>query len=122
MWEFRIERFWLRWPLDFEKPDKTHTLYQREIAQKKWPLPVSALFTCGHSSAETLHKLGILTIGDLAKTDPAILEAHLKSHGRCLWQYANGIDDSSSPGSFQGKRDRQLHHFKQRCHHQRGSL
>ena len=79
---------------DFEKPDKTHTLYQREIAQKMWPLPVSALFTCGHSSAETLHKLGILTIGDLAKTDPAILEAHLKSHGRCLWQYANGIDDS----------------------------
>lgn len=63
---------------DFEKPDKTHTLYQREIAQKMWPLPVSALFTCGHSSAETLHKLGILTIGDLAKTDPAILEAHLK--------------------------------------------
>ena len=60
-----------------------------------WPLPVSALFTCGHSSAETLHKLGILTIGDLAKTDPAILEAHLKSHGRCLWQYANGIDDST---------------------------
>ena len=80
---------------DFEKPDKTHTLYQREIAQKMWPLPVSALFTCGHSSAETLHKLGILTIGDLAKTDPAILEAHLKSHGRCLWQYANGIDDST---------------------------
>ena len=32
---------------DFEKPDKTHTLYQREIAQKMWPLPVSALFTCG---------------------------------------------------------------------------
>ena len=62
---------------DFEKPDKTHTLYQREIAQKMWPLPVSALFTCGHSSAETLHKLGILTIGDLAKTDPAILEACL---------------------------------------------
>lgn len=80
---------------DFEKPDKTHTLYQREIAQKMWPLPVSALFTCGHSSAETLHKLGILTIGDLAKTDPAILKAHLKSHGRCLWQYANGIDDST---------------------------
>jgi len=80
---------------DFEKPDKTHTLYQREIAQKMWPLPVSALFTCGHSSAETLHKLGILTIGDLAKTDPAILEAHLKNHGRCLWQYANGIDDST---------------------------
>ena len=80
---------------DFEKPDKTHTLYCREIARKMWPLPVSALFTCGHSSAETLRKLGILTIGDLAHTDLSILEAHLKSHGRCLWQYANGIDNST---------------------------
>ena len=80
---------------DFEKPDKTHTLYYREIRQKMWPLPVSDLFTCGRSSVETLHKLGILTIGDLAQTDPAILEAHLKSHGRNLWQYANGIDDST---------------------------
>lgn len=80
---------------DFEKPNKTHTLYYREIRQKMWPLPVSDLFTCGHSSVETLHKLGILTIGDLAQTDPAILEAHLKSHGRNLWQYANGIDDST---------------------------
>ena len=80
---------------DFQKPDKTHTLYHSEIAQKMWPLPVSTLFTCGRSSAETLRKLGILTIGDLAHTDPAILEAHLKSHGRSLWQYANGIDDST---------------------------
>ena len=79
---------------DFQKPDKTHTLYQEEIPEKMWPLPVSTLFTCGHSSAETLRKLGILTIGDLAKTDPVILESHLKSHGRSLWKYANGIDDS----------------------------
>ena len=59
-----------------------------------WPLPVSSLFLCGHSSAETLHKLGILTIGDLAHAQTDILEAHLKSHGLTLWRYANGIDDS----------------------------
>ena len=57
---------------DFQKPDKTHTLYQEEIPEKMWPLPVSTLFTCGHSSAETLRKLGILTIGDLAKTDSLV--------------------------------------------------
>ena len=49
---------------------------------------------CGHSSVETLKKLGILTIGDLAAADPAILEAYLKSHGLTLWNYANGRDDS----------------------------
>ncbi len=79
---------------DFKKPDLVHTLYVREISEKMWPLPVSSLFLCGHSSVETLRKLGILTIGDLAHAQPDILEAHLKSHGLTLWQYANGIDDS----------------------------
>lgn len=79
---------------DFKKPDLVHTLYVREIPEKMWPLPVSSLFLCGHSSVEALRKLGILTIGDLAHAQPDILEAHLKSHGLTLWQYANGIDES----------------------------
>ena len=48
----------------------------------------------GGSSVETLKKLGIRTIGELAQADPKILELHLKSHGRMLWNFANGIDDS----------------------------
>lgn len=79
---------------DFKKPNLVHTLYSHEIQDKLWPLPVSSLFMCGHSSEETLRKLEILTIGDLAQTDPAILTAHLKSHGILLWNYANGRDDS----------------------------
>lgn len=77
---------------DFKKPNLVHTLYSWEIEEKLWPLPVSSLFMCGRSSVETLHKLGILTIGELAAADPRILEAHLKSHGLILWQYANGQD------------------------------
>ena len=79
---------------DFQKPNLVHTLYSYEIQEKMWKLPVSSLFMCGRSSVETLHKLEILTIGDLAKTDVSILTAHLKSHGKTLWEYANGIDDS----------------------------
>ncbi|MBR1702278.1 MAG: DNA polymerase IV [Lachnospiraceae bacterium] len=79
---------------DFRKPNLTHTLFASEIPEKLWPLPVSNLFLCGHSSVETLRKLGILTIGELAHTDRAILESHLKSHGLLLWNYANGIDAS----------------------------
>lgn len=79
---------------DFKKPNLVHTLYQSEIREKMWPLPVSDLFGCGKASVDTLQKLEINTIGDLAKTDPGILKAHLKSHGYGLWQYANGIDDS----------------------------
>lgn len=80
---------------DFKKPDLVHTLYSWEIKEKLWPLPVSSLFLCGHSSVEVLRKLGILTIGELARSNPSILEAHLKSHGVTLWEYANGEDDST---------------------------
>ncbi|MEG1847180.1 MAG: DNA polymerase IV [Lachnospiraceae bacterium] len=79
---------------DFKKPNLVHTLYQSEIQEKMWPLPVSALYMCGNSSTAVLHKLGIVTIGELAFADPDILVSHLKSHGRLLWEYANGYDDS----------------------------
>lgn len=79
---------------DFKKPNLVHTLFSQEIQQKLWPLPITSLFMCGHSSVDTLKKLEILTIGDLAKANPDIIAAHLKSHGILLWQYANGIDDS----------------------------
>ena len=79
---------------DFEKPDKVHTLYPEEIPAKMWPLPVSELYMVGHASAQRLMQLGIRTIGDLAHTDPAFLQFHFKSHGKTMWEYANGIDSS----------------------------
>lgn len=76
---------------DFEKPDKVHTLWKSEIEEKMWPLPVSELFMVGKSSLPKLRNLGIHTIGDLAKMNPEILEAHLKSFGKLIWENANGI-------------------------------
>ncbi len=90
---------------DFTKPDKTHTLFSYEIKEKMWPLPVRDLFLCGKSAAATLNKLGIFTIGELAKTDVNILTSHLKSHGVTLWEFANGIDNSgieTDPGDAKG--------------------
>ena len=79
---------------DFEKPDKVHTLFPEEIQEKMWPLPVSDLLYAGKSSVQKLHNLGIFTIGDLAAANPLVLQQHLKSHGRELHNYANGIDNS----------------------------
>lgn len=59
-----------------------------------WPLPVSELFMVGHSSADRLLQLGIRTIGELAGCSPEFLQQHFKSHGKLMWEYANGIDDS----------------------------
>lgn len=80
---------------DFKKPNLVHTLFKHEIEKKMWPLPVSSLYMCGKSSVEELRKLEILTIGDLARANPDIISLHLKSHGRLLWEYANGIDNSN---------------------------
>lgn len=80
---------------DFKKPDLVHTLFPSEVPKKMWPLPVEDLFMVGRSSAQRLKLLGIRTIGDLARTDPAIIVSHLKSHGQTIWEYANGIERSS---------------------------
>ena len=75
---------------DFEKPGKVHTLFPEEIRVKMWPLPIGELYMAGRSSVEVLKKLEINTIGDLAQADPKLITLHLKSHGRMLWEFANG--------------------------------
>lgn len=83
---------------DFQKPDRVHTLFPEEIEAKMWPLPIEDLFFAGASSCALLHNLGIRTIGDLAKADPSMIQAHLKKHGELLYHYAHGEDlDSLKP-------------------------
>ena len=79
---------------DFEKPDRVHTLFQEEIQKKMWPLPVSELLFVGRSTEQVLKKLGIYTIGELARTDVEILKYHLKKQGESIWNFANGRDAS----------------------------
>lgn len=79
---------------DFQKPDRVHTLWRREIRQKMWPLPISDLFFVGRATEKKLQKLGIRTIGELAGADPDILQTHLKKHGETIRMFANGIDVS----------------------------
>lgn len=77
---------------DFEKPDKTHTLFFHEIPQKLWPLPVRELFMVGEATERKLALMGIRTVGALAQTDPAFLRRKLGKQGEILWQFANGRD------------------------------
>lgn len=75
---------------DFEKPDKIHTLFKSEIEEKLWKLPVSEMFMVGKKSIPKLNKMGIKTIGDLAKTDKSILIKEFGKYGYMIWTYANG--------------------------------
>ena len=80
---------------DFEKPDKVHTLYPKEIPEKMWPLPVRELLFLGKASEEKLVKHGIRTIGDLAHTGEREIQLLLgEKTGHQLYLSANGMDDS----------------------------
>lgn len=80
---------------DFEKPDKTHTLFAEEIPEKMWPMPVRELFFVGGAAAGKLERIGLHTIGAVAACDEQILKAHLgNKYGALIHQYALGIDDS----------------------------
>ncbi len=77
---------------DFEKPNKVHTLFPEEIEEKMWVLPVRDLFLVGAATEKKLNRLGIYTIGDLAKADEALIKKRLGKHGQTIWHFANGRD------------------------------
>lgn len=79
---------------DFEKPFKIHTLYNYEIKEKMWPLPIGDLFGIGKKSSEKLVNLGIKTIKDLALSDPNYLYKYFKNQAVVMINSANGIDES----------------------------
>ncbi len=79
---------------DFSKPNKIHTLYESEIKEKMFSLPISDLFGVGKKSAEKLLKLGIQTIGDLAHAKGENLYPYFKNQSMKLIELANGIDTS----------------------------
>ncbi|NLN66433.1 MAG: DNA polymerase IV [Clostridiaceae bacterium] len=79
---------------ELKKPDRVHTLFPDEIKCKMWPLPVGELFMVGRATAPKLYRMNIFTIGDLANSDPELLKYFLKSWGKLIQDYANGIEDS----------------------------
>ena len=79
---------------DFKPKNTVHTLFKEEVSQKMWPLPASDLFMVGRATKEKLSKLNINTIGDIAKADVNLLMQKMHSHGKLIYEYANGIDNS----------------------------
>ncbi len=66
---------------DFQKPDRTHTLWPEEVPSKMWPLPIGSLYGCGGKTASRLAGIGITTIGEAAAADPAMLQSFLGEKG-----------------------------------------
>lgn len=89
---------------DFEKPNKVHTLFPEEMAEKFWPLPVGELFLVGAKTQAKLNRLGIYTIGELAKADGAFIRRKLGKAGETVWHFANGRNaDAVTPEPAENK-------------------
>ena len=78
---------------DYKKPDATTVIDRNNYKDIVWPLPVGDLLFAGRHTTETLGKIGIKTIGELAAADRELTGAALGKMGYTLWDYANGIDN-----------------------------
>jgi DNA polymerase-4 len=80
-------------------------LHKEDLASTLWTLPVKNMFGVGSKMKHHLNRLGIYTIGDLAKTPVERLQKKWGVNGIVLWQTANGIDYSPvSPNTHDGQK------------------
>jgi DNA polymerase-4 len=79
---------------DLDKPNGLTVLGEADLERRIWPLPARRINGIGPKSAARLEKLGIRTIGDLARADPIFL---MTTFGRALGQWmhdaAHGRDE-----------------------------
>jgi DNA polymerase-4 len=79
---------------DLEKPDGLTLLGIADIPNRIWPLPVRKINGVGPKATDKLAALGITTIGDLARAEPALLQTHFgASTAAWLHDASNGIDE-----------------------------
>ena len=79
---------------DCKKPDGTTAIYPDTFRQTIWPLPARDLLYVGPSTTRRLARVGIYTIGDLARADGQMLKTLLGKNGLLLQAYALGLDAS----------------------------
>lgn len=80
---------------DLKKPDAVTEIKKDSFKEKIWGLSADKMLGVGRSTAKTLGKYHINTIGDIANADSAFLKRRLGVSGETLWRYANGLEDSA---------------------------
>lgn len=79
---------------DMKKPDAVTVIDYEHFKEIIHPLPVETMLFCGKSTTNTLKKMRIYTIGDIANYDVTKLIKKLGKIGLELYNYSNGIDNS----------------------------
>jgi DNA polymerase IV (DinB-like DNA polymerase) len=79
---------------DYEKPDGLTIVKEAEAEAFLAPLPVRRLLWVGRKTEAKLKKMGVNTIGDLARHDPTVLAEAFGVMGTQMHLMAQGIDRS----------------------------
>ena len=77
---------------DYRKPDAITVIDRDNYRHIVWESPVSDLLFVGRATQRKLYRYGILTIGDLAGTDPFFLQSVFGKIGLVLSAFARGED------------------------------
>ena len=77
---------------DYKKPDAITVIDRDNYREIVWESPVADLLFVGRATQRKLLRYGILTIGDLARTEPAFLQSVFGKIGLVLSAFARGED------------------------------
>ncbi len=78
---------------DLRKPDGLVIVTPEEVTRFLHPLPISKMWGVGKKTEAFMMKLGIRTIGDLARLTQAEAIKKFGKYGLHFWNLANGIDE-----------------------------
>jgi DNA polymerase-4 len=90
---------------DLDKPDGFRVILPDEIRQVLDPLPVSKIYGVGPRTAERLERLGVRTVGDLARRSREEVALEFGASGTWIHDLAQGID----PRRVTPRRDEKSH-------------
>jgi len=77
---------------DIDKPDGLAVVTKEGLLDFLHPLPVDKLWGVGQKTQESLKRMGINTVGDLAGYSASELERIFGKNGQHVWELSNGID------------------------------
>lgn len=87
-------KFLAKMASEMKKPLGITELWEKDIREKMWPMPVGNMYGVGKQTAVKLQNMGIATIRDIASSDRDYLVSKLGKIGGELHLLANGIDVS----------------------------
>ena len=86
---------------DYKKPDAVTVLSPKEYDAIISELPISSVLFAGRAATARLRSFGLLTVGQVAASNPYFMKSILGKNGLTLLRYCRGED--TSPVSFFGK-------------------